>query len=1097
MALNSLADPKGKGEVNDIGPDERHSKKYEQDRHRFHSSHSAQNYSKHEPTPGRGKDAYAVKGSTATLPSSVGQGSKSSHSTPSDSGQYYVEDRKGDSQNLTYASLHRYAIPRHRNAGFRRVIGLDRNYFTSSSVEQSGTFIDNVQVDGDERKRIAPLLTTDVDRIGPPLEISRSEALPRNNSLTMQEDFVTLQSNDRRKRRRLDGQLGSETSPNNERAAKSTEDPDVSSDSEQEDNPQDAFDRFRLDEVQQKSVELSRAVHDRPDDIETWMSLVNHQEAAFGNDEAGLKVAMKRGLTEVKISVYETAISKNRQHPQVDRLVMGLMDEATKVWDAKRLATQWKTFLQDHPRSAALWTRYLDFTQSNVLSFTYRQCLSAYDKVLRLANSQSLDEDSASVRVYVLLRLTIFMTESGFSEHAIALWQAMLEFNLFRPAGLSTEQALVSVEAFWDTEVARIGELGASGWNSGTNPEVAQMHELVELEVKPPNVFKTWADCEGFRSKEATRPARTFDEIAEDDPYRVIIFSDIKDYLSDVTTGENDQFLLIEGLLTFYNLPPLQNLGTDHHQGWRNDPFLRRKEDEASFSGAASLEDLVRMQAFGLSHFAVDTTNLFADSHHWYSCWEAEPGEIVEPDLRRRTLHQLVEVLPSNELLAEYVLAFELQYYGKEARKYAKGLLKKRSTSLRLYNAYAMIELRLKGLEAAERVWSTALSMRTHLNQTEQKNAMLIWRSWIWELLDLDNSRKIMAVLVSMIGTGPDQGPETEMLAGVSTAEAKYAGTQTQKAKLDEKAYSPGLLLMVRRCLEEGLSHSISTRDGEMTVAHADLLAFLAYLSSSEDKLQAALRVYADLIDYSRDPHIAETAASRKQERSRLGRLLHKGTLELLHQSRARLLRIHSRHYPYRPRDISSILQNSLQLFHTNTIFLSLHRHYGGHLTDRIRDALSPQATGPGVVEDSIVQPAFEVWTELSRPSYNGSTEHSIRAAFESAIEVGTVGAHSIAIWKWYLSWELRVPAKAGKTVEPLARAQDIFYRGLRALPWAKEWHMLAFTEEKLRKAIGFDGLRKIYESMVEKELRVHVDLTDVLDEYGRMQKEERALTRD
>ena len=245
-----------------------------------------------------------------------------------------------------------------------------------------------------------------------------------------------------------------------------------------------------------------------------------------------------------------------------------------------------------------------------------------------------------------------------------------------------------------------------------------------------------------------------------------------------------------------------------------------------------------------------------------------------------------------------------------------------------------MIELRLKGLEAAERVWSTALSMRIHLNRTEQKNAVLIWRSWIWELLDLDNSRKIMAVLVSMIDTGPDQGPGTEMLTGVSTAEAKNAVTQTQKAKLDEKAYSPGLLLMVRRCLEEGLSHSISTRDGEMTVAHADLLAFLAYLSSSEDKLQAALTVYADLIDYLCDPHIAETAASRKQERSHLGSLLHKGTLEILHQSRARLLHIHSRHHPYRPRDISSILQNSLQLFPTNTIFLSLHRHYGGHLTD-------------------------------------------------------------------------------------------------------------------------------------------------------------------
>ena len=563
MALNDLAKPKGKREVYEFGLHERLSDKHEQDRHRHRSSLSTQKHGAGEPSHSHGKDAYHVEGSAANLPSSVSQRSIPGHSMPIDSSQYYVEDRKGDPQNLSYGSLHQYAIPRHRNAGFRRIIGLGRSHFTSVSTDQPGIFVDNAQVDGDERKRIAPLLTTDVDKTSPPLEISSRKDLPRDTNLALQQDFVNLKSNGRRKRRRLDGQLDSETFPNNESIVESAEDLDVSSNSEHEDSQQDAFDHFRLDKVQQRSVELSRAVHDRPHDIEAWILLVQHQETVFANHQAGIKVAtsaQKRGLTDVKISVYETAISKNRQHPYIDRLVIGLMDEAAKVWDAKRLAAQWKTLLKEHPRSAALWMRYLSFTQSSVLSFTYQQCLSAYVEVVRLANSQRLDEDPAFIRIYIFLRLTMFMRDSGFSEHAIALWQAMLEFNLFRPAGLSVAEALSMFEAFWDTEVVRIGEVGASGWNSHLSPEAAQIRDLAELEAQPTNVFETWAECEGFRSKEARRPARTSDEIAEDDPYRVIIFSDVKDYLFDIITDEDRQLLLVDTLLTFYNLPPLQNL---------------------------------------------------------------------------------------------------------------------------------------------------------------------------------------------------------------------------------------------------------------------------------------------------------------------------------------------------------------------------------------------------------------------------------------------------------------------------------------------------------------------------------------------------------
>jgi hypothetical protein len=39
----------------------------------------------------------------------------------------------------------------------------------------------------------------------------------------------------------------------------------------------------------------------------------------------------------------------------------------------------------------------------------------------------------------------------------------------------------------------------------------------------------------------------------------------------------------------------------------------------------------------------------------------------------------------------------------------------------------------------------------------------------------------------------------------------------------------------------------------------------------------------------------------------------------------------------------------------------------------------------------------------------------------------------------------------------------------MRACPWAKAVYMLAFTEPRLRDAIGFGGLRRIYETMEER----------------------------
>ncbi len=59
-------------------------------------------------------------------------------------------------------------------------------------------------------------------------------------------------------------------------------------------------------------------------------------------------------------------------------------------------------------------------------------------------------------------------------------------------------------------------------------------------------------------------------------------------------------------------------------------------------------------------------------------------------------------------------------------------------------------------------------------------------------------------------------------------------------------------------------------------------------------------------------------------------------------------------------------------------------------------------------------------------------------------------------------------------------------YRGVKACPWVKELYLLAF--EYLREGEGGmeDGeLKGCYDLMVEREVRVHVDLEEMAEERG------------
>lgn len=218
---------------------------------------------------------------------------------------------------------------------------------------------------------------------------------------------------------------------------------------------------------------------------------------------------------------------------------------------------------------------------------------------------------------------------------------------------------------------------------------------------------------------------------------------------------------------------------------------------------------------------------------------------------------------------------------------------------------------------------------------------------------------------------------------------------------------------------------------------------------------------------------------------------------EILHQAKAKLLHHHIKSTrKYKPATISDELEGSIKLFPQNTIFFSLFMQIEAarflRVDDRVR-ALTrdlfwacPQGNSAA---DSIIPHFSSVFSELQRgaaasgaePSAGGKTSittaagHSVRAAFEHAFDT-RAGSSSAALWKLYVLFEI----SQGRA----DFARKAFYRGVRACPWAKALVMMAFTHLRAAGVMGFEELKKVYNVLVEKELRVHVDLEEVFEDY-------------
>jgi hypothetical protein len=266
-------------------------------------------------------------------------------------------------------------------------------------------------------------------------------------------------------------------------------------------------------------------------------------------------------------------------------------------------------------------------------------------------------------QVYVFIRLTTFMRECGYHEYSVALWQAALEFVLLRPNLITEPEALQSFSVYWDDECPRLGEPKYQGWSLHAEAGEDQMPpdpNITELEQisGAGQLFQQFGLAEENMALKLAMPGHMADDAGEDDPFHVILFSDISPFLSTLLRDFPAKSALISGFLCFAELPPLPISSEYESLEWWQDSFLRNKisnlwaadvSNSESGSGTIPLASTIKFRQ-------ITTEVLFSDA------FQSDPPLPLQIDWIEKTLQDLVQSNAGNDLLAEYFLAFTLQH---------------------------------------------------------------------------------------------------------------------------------------------------------------------------------------------------------------------------------------------------------------------------------------------------------------------------------------------------------------------------------------------------------------------------------------------------
>lgn len=952
----------------------------------------------------------------------------------------FFVDIHGDRKNLGYGSLHRYDVSAYRRTGDGRLIGAS----SASRIDQQQSNEKEAVISREDQSARKPrkrLLTA--KQSGQAQRVVRIRA-PRleNDVLNLEFDFVALRSAHKRKQGSQSPRVSSCKSDYRsieERSMAKDAMTDEAADLDTATDDDDDVDHASGAQIRHENAILTQKAKLQPTDVDAWLALIEHQAKMIFTDPdvSHATARSKRALADIRLAIYDQALRHiTLGQPGNARLLLGMLEEGALVWESSKLVNKWRGILEANPGSVELWVKYLDFVQSSHTGFRFENCKAAYVQCLWVSHNalSSLHGEQSSaiatVWMYVFLRFTAFVRDAGYDELAIAFWQILLEWTYCKPPEFDDgAQSLEVLEEFWESDMPRIGEENALGWSAYVQHKTDLARQSREVGERALDACRPWQD---FADREARHngaiqfPAAADDESAANDPYRSVLYSDLRE-VAETMPVSLPHAMVADAFLAFMRFRSLPE--TNCSMGFQNcqtDAYLRTDAVYAP-------RDRSTLQI--ISNYKQTTYSLFQEQPSSTQSTKVPdvPKNISRPEFVSRVLDRLVAARLGDDRLAEYYLALKTHWQPADTARIAKRLLKARPSSLRLYNAYALSEARFGHLEKARNVWSAAAAAQNTFS-------ILLRHSRMLSEVESSNDNEALACLL-----------------GTSVTSNQVASTSTV-LPIDK--------LRATQEFQQGWAESLDAQNYVSAVQYAECSAMLTYLTN-DFVLEPVMVVYE---------HWSSVLLARSAN----------GAAETLHQAKASLLNVHlKRKRPYKPAYMKTELVKSLKLFPSNSIILEMYAQIQAtfQLDDRLRVTLQDNMMISS--ESTLTQWSFVLTEELRRctAEVSGSTENTIRSTFAQALlGLDSAVRHSPLLWTWWFRFEypdrylsmdppklLTVPERA----QALRRAKQVFLDGLRHLPWYKPWVIMgirSFAENGDMK--GYE-LRQLYDVLGERELRI------------------------
>ena len=231
-----------------------------------------------------------------------------------------------------------------------------------------------------------------------------------------------------------------------------------------------------------KTAQFNEKLRIFPHEVDAWIEYANLQDEYMkrSNDRR-----CKKYVLDKKMAIYQAGLVKN---PQSEKLFMAYLGVCRLVWDSGKIASLWNRVLESQgtPRAPQMtvdmWREYLHFSVEGLDTFSMNNVRHAYGKTIAML-SQSREKfpaisfaESESFIIEVFYELCCIEAKAGFCERAVAMMQAICEYNFFTPKECPSDRLKIEFARFWDSEAPRIGDEGSSGWNNWfcSNPALVE-----------------------------------------------------------------------------------------------------------------------------------------------------------------------------------------------------------------------------------------------------------------------------------------------------------------------------------------------------------------------------------------------------------------------------------------------------------------------------------------------------------------------------------------------------------------------------------------------------------------------------------------------